>query len=33
MDWFVVDREGLAKILARKGIAHVALEPLTPSPA
>jgi len=29
MDWFVVDREGLAKILARKGIANVALEPIS----
>lgn len=29
MDWFTVDRQGLAKLLARKGIAHVVLEPLS----
>lgn len=29
MEWFTVDRQGLAKILARKGIAHVVLEPLS----
>jgi hypothetical protein len=29
MEWFTVDRQGLAKILARKGIAHVILEPLS----
>lgn len=29
MDWFTVDREGLAKILTRKGVAHIVLEPLS----
>jgi hypothetical protein len=29
MDWFTVDRQGLAKILTRKGVAHIVLEPLS----
>lgn len=29
MEWFTVDREGLAKLLQRKGIAHIILEPLS----
>lgn len=29
MEWFTVDRDGLAKLLQRKGIAHVILEPLS----